>query len=154
MRFRIALELHFHQGLQDDVDEKQRVGESAAGGEREETVGESSRAILEIKTGPTQRHTAHFDKHKQNGSQGREGNDATFTFKLLKAAENPGICKRRRVGTGKMLHVCTTVAKPCCRTGSFLEGFFGMTGIYAGLSAVTLTHLHRFVCTRGCVRTL
>lgn len=47
-----------------------------------------------------------------------------------------------------MLHVCTTVAKPCCRTGSFLEGFFGMTGIYAGLSAVTLTHLHLFVCTR------
>lgn len=26
-----------------------------------------------------------------------------------------------------MLHVCSTVAKPCCRTGSFLEGFFGMT---------------------------
>lgn len=47
-----------------------------------------------------------------------------------------------------MLHVCTTVAKPCCRTGSFLEGFFGMTGIYAGLSAVTLTHLHLFVCRR------
>lgn len=61
-----------------------------------------------LKPGPTQRHTAHFDKHKQNGSQGREGNDATFTFKLLKPAENRGSANADGWGREK----CCTSALP------------------------------------------
>lgn len=117
------------------------VSESASGGEREETVGESWWAILEIKTGPTQRHMAHFDKHKHNGSQGREGNDATFTLKLLKLAK-----------TGDLQMPMSGEGKKCCTSALLWPSHVVARAVslraFLAWLGLTLMHLHLFVCTR------
>ena len=51
----------------------------------------------------------------------------------------------------KLLYVCSTVAKPCCCMGSFLEGFFGMTRMHDGLLTVTLMHLCVCMCVCVCL---
>lgn len=81
-----------------------------------------------------------------------EGEPATITFKLLKSLNTLGQWTNLPTLWKKLQYVCSTVAKPCCRMGSFLEGLFGMIRTHDSLETTThwctYVHAHTHTHTR------